>query len=212
MQRKFLEDLGLEKEQIDKIIAENGSDIENARNSEKGKFDTERTTLQGQISDLQGQVTQRDADLSALNEKLTAAQADASKLPDVQSALTGLQSKYDTEKQEWAQKTVQQTYEYMVRDRANGLTFSSAAAKKEFIRSAIEKKFQVDGDSLLGFDDYVNKYKESDPGAFKVEQQDGQEPSKAKPNIVLPPAGKPGAPDGTGFNFHFNGVRPRPTE
>ena len=97
MERKFLEDLGLDKETVDKIMAENASDIE----AEKGKFDAERTTLQGQISNLQGQVTQRDTDLAGLNEKLTAAQADASKLPEAQSALTGLQSKYDTEKKEW---------------------------------------------------------------------------------------------------------------
>ena len=69
MERKFLEDLGLDKETVDKIMAENASDIE----AEKGKFDAERTTLQGQISDLQGQVTQRDTDLAGLNEKLTAA-------------------------------------------------------------------------------------------------------------------------------------------
>ena len=33
MQRKFLEDLGLEKEIVDKIMSENGSDIE----KDKGK-------------------------------------------------------------------------------------------------------------------------------------------------------------------------------
>ena len=38
MQRKFLEDLGLDKETVDKIIDENGSDIEKARS----KADTER--------------------------------------------------------------------------------------------------------------------------------------------------------------------------
>lgn len=179
-----MEDLGLDKELIDRIIAKNGSDIENVRKSERGKFDTERTTLQGQV-------TQRDTDLSALNEKLTAAQADASKLPEAQKPLTDFQSRYDTEKQEWAQKAVQQAYEYTVRDRANGLTFSSSAAKKEFIRGAVEKKFQVDGDSLLGFDDYVTTYKEADPDAFKAEPQKPKEPPKAKPDMCSRPPGSP---------------------
>ena len=67
--------MGLDKETVDKIMAENASDIE----AEKGKFEAERTTLQGQISDLQGQAAQRDTDLNDLKEKLTAA-ADACKV------------------------------------------------------------------------------------------------------------------------------------
>lgn len=213
MKRQFLEGLGLEKEAIDKIMAENGADIESARSSEKGKFDAERTALQGQISDLQGQISQRDTDLSTLNEKLTAAQTDAGKLTEVQTAFAGLQTKYDTERQQWQEKSAQQAYEFMVRERANGIRFSSAAAKKEFVRDAIGKKFQVDGDTLLGFEDYVSKYKAADPGAFQADDPEPQEPSAAKkPDIVLPPSGPKPTPDGKGFNFHFNGVRSMPQE
>ena len=216
MKRQFLEGLGLEKDAIDKIMAENGSDIESARNSEKGKFDAERTALQGQINDLQGQVSQRDTDLSALNEKLTAAQTDAGKLTEAQAALTGLQTKYDTERQQWQEKSAQQAYEFMVRERANGIRFSSTAAKKEFVRDAIGKKFQVDGDTLLGFEDYVSKYKAADPGAFQAEdpepEPEPQTPPPPKPDIVLPPSGPKSTPDGSGFNFHFSGVRPMPQE
>ena len=46
MQRKFLEELGLEKEVIDKIMNENGADIEKTK-----------TTLNSQITDLTGQLT-----------------------------------------------------------------------------------------------------------------------------------------------------------
>lgn len=213
MKRQFLEGLGLEKDAIDKIMAENGTDIESARNSEKGKFDAERTALQGQISDLQGQISQRDTDLSALNEKLTAAQTDAGKLTEVQTAFAGLQTKYDTERQQWQEKNAQQAYEFMVRERASGIRFSSAAAKKEFVRDAIGKKFQVDGDTLLGFDEYVTKYKAADPGAFQAEDPEPQEPPvDKKPDIVLPPSGPKPTPDGNGFKFHFNGVRPMPQE
>lgn len=204
MERKFLEDLGLDKEKVDQIMTKNASDIE----AEKGKFATERTTLQGQISDLQGQVTQRDTDLAELNEKLTAAQADASKLPEAQTALTGLQSKYNTEKQEWEQKNAQQAYEFAVKMEAGKLKFSSAAAQRDFVRGAIEKGMKLEGEKILGFTDYVESYKKDDPGAFLVEQQ--EQPPADKPNIVLPPTGKPPAPDGNGFNFHFTGVRAQP--
>lgn len=48
MKRKFLEDLGLEKEVIDKIIAENGSDIE----AEKAKTVEATTKLESANSQL----------------------------------------------------------------------------------------------------------------------------------------------------------------
>lgn len=213
MNRKFLEDMGLDKDVIDKIMTENGSDIQNARNSEKGKFDAERTTLQGQITDLQGQVTQRDTDLADLQGKLTAAQADAGKLTEAQEALTGLQSKYDTERQEWANRNAQQAYEFAVKTAAGDLKFTSAAAKRDFVRSAIEKKMTMEGEKILGFSDYVDAYKQADPGAFAVEAPPADTPpAPPKPDIVLPPSGSPPAPDGKGFNFHFNGVRPKPQE
>ena len=100
MQRKFLEDLGLEKDAIDKIMTENGSDIENARKTEADKFATERATLTGKADDLQKQLDQRDADLKDVQGKLTAAQADAGKLTEVTEQLGSLQTKYDTERQE----------------------------------------------------------------------------------------------------------------
>ena len=80
MKRSFLEDLGLTKDVIDKIIDENGSDIENAKSAAAKKFDSERETLQGQIEDLKTQVTQRDADLSDIQKQLTAANENADKL------------------------------------------------------------------------------------------------------------------------------------
>lgn len=190
MKRSFLEDLGLEKDVIDKIIAENGSDIENAKAAAAKKFDTERDTLNGQISDLQTQVAQRDTDLSDIQTKLTAAQEDAAKLPELQKSLTGLQSKYDTERKDWEAKTAQQAYEFAVRERANALKFSSEAAKKEFIREAIGKGFKMEQDKLLGFDDYVSLYKESDPGAFVAETPAAESSTPPedtkKPDIVLP--------------------------
>lgn len=45
MKRKFLEDLGLEKDAIDKIMAENGNDIEAEKTKSKETIDN----LQGQL-------------------------------------------------------------------------------------------------------------------------------------------------------------------
>lgn len=49
MQRKFLEDLGLEKDIIDKIMTENGNDIEKT----KSKLEAERDNYKGQLETAQ---------------------------------------------------------------------------------------------------------------------------------------------------------------
>lgn len=153
-------------------------------------------TLSQQVTDLQGQIDQRKADIADLQAKLTAAQADATKLGDVQTALSGLQTKYDTEKQEWEQKIARQAYEHLVREKAGEISFTSAAAKRDFIREVTEKSLKVDGETLLGYEDVLSQYKAGNPGAIK-EPEPAPTPAPAtppQPAIVLPNSG--GTPSG----------------
>lgn len=211
MKRSLFDGMGLSKEQIDQIMEENGRDIENARKGEQTKFDTERGQLQGQITDLQGQITQRDTDLANLNVQLTAAQEDAGKLTEAQNSLTALQNQYNADKQAWEARTAAQAYEFAVKTATGKLKFSSAAARRDFERGAIEKGMKMEGDKILGFDDYVETYKTADPGAFVKESEDPPADPKPGPTIVLP-SGKPSGGSGKGFDFHFTGVRPAPKE
>lgn len=172
-------------------------DIADGSYVSKTKFDNKVNALSQQVTDLQEQVTQRDTDLAGLNEKLTAAQADASKLSEAQAELTGLQSKYETDKQEWEQKSAKQAYEFMVRERANSLKFTSPAAKRDFISQANAKDFKVDGESLLGYDDFVTKYTADNPGAL-VEEKPAGDPTPTPPTIVIPNNG-PKAPQRKGL-------------
>ena len=160
--------------------------------SEGGYVSTEKFTAQievrdKQITSLQGQITQRDADITDLNTKLTAAQGDAGKLGDVQKQLGTLQTKYQQDQQKWAAEAAKQRKEFMVRERANGLKFTSAAAKREFIRQANEKDFQLDGETLLGYEDFTAKYKADNADSFVVEKPADPTPSPTTPpTIVLP--------------------------
>lgn len=176
----------------------------------KSKFDDRVNALTQQVADLQGQITQRDADMTDLNTKLTAAQADASKLTEAQTALTSLQGKYDADRQQWAAKIEKQKYEFMVQEKAGALKFSSAAAKRDFIREANGKEFKVDGETLLGYEDFVTKYKAENPGALVDDKPADPAPTdpKAPPAIVLPKT-DPHEPEKAVFGFHFNGVRPK---
>lgn len=159
------------------------------------KYNSQVNTLSQQVKDLQGQITQRDTDITGLQEQLTAAQADATKLSDVQTQLSSLQSKYTKDQQTWERNAAKQRKEFMVREKAGDLKFTSAAAKRDFIGQANGKDFQLDGETLMGYEDFLSKYKADNPGAFVEEQPPAPEPAPTpapKPNIVLP--GTPGAP------------------
>ena len=172
------------------------------------KYNDKVNSLTQQVTDLQGQITQRDTDLKGLNDQLVAAQADAGQLAEAQKQLSSLQSKYDKDLKAWEAKNTQQAYEYAIRTAVGGLKFSSAAAKRDFERGAIEKGLKMEGDKILGFDDYVSAYKQADPGAFATQEV----PAAGAPQIVLP-SGKSSSKNGAnGFDFHFTGVRPAPKE
>lgn len=75
MKRKFLEDLGLEKDVVDSIMAENGKDIEAAKVDAKA-LEAKVSTLESENSGLKSQVSDRDKQL----EKLKASGGDAEAL------------------------------------------------------------------------------------------------------------------------------------
>lgn len=158
----------------------------------RNKFDDTVNGLKSQVTDLQGQIAQRDTDLAGLNEQLTASQADAGQLAEAQKQLSALQSKYDKDSKAWEAKNAQQAYEYAVRSKAGELKFTSAAAKKDFIREAIAQGFKMDGDTLMGYTDFVAKYQKNDPGAFVKETPAADpKPADPTPTIVLPGKSNP---------------------
>jgi len=177
----------------------------------KSKFDDKVNGLTQQVTDLQGQIGQRDTDMAGLQQKLDAAVADSSKLAEVQQSLATLQGQYATDKENWQKKIDHQAYEFQIRELSNGLKFSSTSAKNEFVRGAIAKNFQIENGKVLGFDDYVEVYKQTDPDAFATEKSD---PAGGKPglDISLGAQGNNPKRDENGFGFNFIGVRSKPNE
>ena len=71
MKRKFLEDMGLTKDQVDSIMSENGKDIEamkSERDSYKSQLDTAQATLKGfegvNVQELRGEIAKLTADMA----------------------------------------------------------------------------------------------------------------------------------------------------
>ncbi len=76
MERKFLKDLGVADEAIDKIMAENGRDVEKVkgeRDDYKSRLDTAQTTLKGfegvDINDLKEQIKKLQGDLTTKEQE-----------------------------------------------------------------------------------------------------------------------------------------------
>jgi hypothetical protein len=74
--------------------------------------------------------------------------------------------KYEAAKKEAKEKLETLQYEFILKEKVNSLEFSSAAAKKAFIADLKDSKLQLKGESVLGFDDFVDTYKDNDPAAF----------------------------------------------
>lgn len=65
MKRKFLEDMGLEKEQVDKILDENSQDIGKAKGDSE-KIQKDLDAVNAEVESLKGQISDRDKQLETL--------------------------------------------------------------------------------------------------------------------------------------------------
>lgn len=167
---EILKEYGIEipedkKASFDKALVENYKTIkevegirekleaaEKDRDTYKDKYDTD--------------IAQRDSDLEKLKTQLSEAGQSKDKLATLQASLEESQQKYNEAKADWEKQLADQKYGYLVDEATRELKFSSKAAKKAFRDSLMSDKLQVKDDTLLGFDDFVNVYKESDPDSF----------------------------------------------
>ena len=119
MKRKFLEDMGLEKEQVDKILDENSQDIGKAKGDSE-KIQKDLDAANAEVESLKGQISDRDkqletlknstGDVEGMKQEIAKLQADNKAKEDahaaeikqlkidaaIDSALTGAKAKNNT--------------------------------------------------------------------------------------------------------------------
>ena len=168
------------KEAFDKEVLENYKTVK--------EVDTLRNKLEAAESDKKAievkyntDIAQRDADLATLQEKLKNAGADADKLSNIQTDFDTLQQTYNTAKADYEKQLAKQAYDFAIRENVANLKFSSNSAKRAFIADITAKNLSMENGKILGFDDFVNAYKEQDAGAFVVD--DDTEAGKPKPTF-----------------------------
>lgn len=124
------------------------------------------------------------------------------------------ETKYNTDTQKLKDDLAAQAYEHACDMAATGIKFSSNGARKAFISDLREKKLALEDGKLLGFDDYVKAYKETDPGAFALETPPPDKPPADTPYFSKGTGGSETKekPKGSAFGFNFTGVRKHTTD
>ncbi len=162
MKREFLKDLGLADEAIDKIMAENGRDVE-AQKTLTTAETTKLATANQTIKDLQDTVKKFDGvDVKALNDKIAE-----------------LQTKYDADT---AALRLGNAIDAALRD--------GKARNPKLVKAALDmEKIKLDGDKLLGMDDQLTALKKSDAYLFNEETspaKSGVQVDSGKPHEKAP--------------------------
>ena len=203
-------------EKFEELAKEGGAkfaDLSTGAYVSKDKFDNEVTSKDKQITTLNDTIKSRDKDLKDLKAQLQEAGTDTQKLAELETQLGNLQTQYKNDTDTYKAQLSKQAYEFAVREFANGKKFSSNAAKRDFVNSMIAKELKMEGDKILGADDFVTAYSTDNADAFLVEKQepDNQQPKPQFSNSVNPDS-TPKPDNANPFNFHFMGVRQNPNQ
>lgn len=186
MKREFLEGLGLEKEVIDKIMAEHGKSVETHK--------TKAADLESSLEDLKNQLAQRDKDLKDLKKKAEGSE-------ELQQQLETLQTQYNTDKAAFEAKLKDTQLSSALK-----LTLSGAVHDADLVSTLLDKtKIELDenGNVKVGLKEQLEALRESKAFLF-VPKEEG---SDSKLKGFSPADGKP-AGSGAGKNpfskEHFN--------
>lgn len=172
------------------------ADLSEGKYVSKSKYDDDLNAKEGSIKQLNDTIAQRDTDLADLQTKLKDAGTDTTKLAELQTSFDTLQNKYTEDMKAYQTQLAEQKYEFAVREFANGLEFTSHAAKRDFVREMIGESLKMKEDTIIGADDFKKAYEEKNVDAF-VSKQEPQTPAPATNNDAGKPQFISSTPGGT---------------
>lgn len=185
MNREFLKSLGLDDAAIEKAMAEHGKTVELHK--------SKNTTLEASVTDLKSQLVQRDTDLKGLKKQAEGSEA-------LQTELTTLQTKYDTEKAD---------FETKIKDTQLSSAIKLALAGKvhdaDLVATLVNKatiELGADGNVTKGLDEQIKTLQEAKSFLF-VPESTTTVIKGTKPPEGDPP-GTPPASVGEGFAQQAN--------
>ena len=105
---------------------------------------------------------------------------DGKSLEDITKDRDKWKTEAENREKKYKEQIAQRDYSDAVTKAVETLKFSSNAAKKQFISDITADPLKLKDGKLLGFDDYVKSYKESDASAFVDEEQQHNEENQAQ--------------------------------
>lgn len=160
----------------------------------KRKYDDDLAARAKEVELLNATISTRDNDLAGLKKKLEEAGTDAEKLNELNSQFTELKGKYENDVKEYKAQLSKQAYDFAVQRYADKLTFTSEAAKRDFVSQFTAANLKMDKDGILGADDFRKSYAEKNADAFPVETPPAPpapEPPKTTPQFIGSTPGEP---------------------
>ena len=212
---EFLKELfnngALDYDAFSKLVTDKGfkiADLSKGDYVSKLKYDDDLGAKDTQITNLTGQINQRNTDLQTLQQQMENAKGDESKVNELTAQITKMQEDYNKSKDKYEKQIASQQYEFAVKEFANEQKFTSAAAKRDFIRSMVDKKLQMENGKLVGASDYLESYKADNTDSF-IASAPETKPQFVDTTVQKQPTDKPN-PFISAMNF--TGVRPRNKE
>ena len=141
MKTEDLKALGLNDEQVQKVFAMNGTELNDLK-QQVTTLTTERDAARSQLGEANKKLEGYDPEWRAKAEKAE---------NDAKEQVAALQN------------------DFAAQTAISAVKFSSESAKKAFLSDLKAKNLPLQEGKLLGFDDYLANYKKNDPGAFAPE-------------------------------------------
>ncbi len=141
MKTEDLKALGLNDEQVQKVFAMNGTELNDLK-QQVTTLTTERDAARTQLGEANKKLEGYDPEWRAKAEKAE---------NDAKEQVAALQN------------------DFAAQTAISAVKFSSESAKKAFLSDLKAKNLPLQEGKLLGFDDYLANYKKNDPGAFAPE-------------------------------------------
>lgn len=141
MKTEDLKALGLNDDQVQKVLAMNGTDMNDLK-QQVTTLTTERDAARSQLGEANKKLEGYDPEWRAKAEKAE---------NDAKEQVAALQN------------------DFAAQTAISAVKFSSESAKKAFLSDLKAKNLPLQEGKLLGFDDYLANYKKNDPGAFAPE-------------------------------------------
>jgi seryl-tRNA synthetase len=163
MERKFLKDLGLADDVIEKVMAENGKDIEGL----KSAGETSKTT----IADLQKQIGDRDKQLDDLKKSSGDNEALKKQITDLQTANKQAKTDYDANLKKLT-----------LGGKIDVALMGAKAKNVKAVRALLdESKISLDGENVLGLKEQLEQVQKDNPYLFGEDQKNPPPPGGGDP-------------------------------